>query len=165
MNLVQATLFGDTITWHVDLPSKVKRKRDQTEMPMNQTTLNGKTFSQLKSENELRNIIVRSWHDLQLVKKLRRDDDAMLELMLAIERYGGRGLPWYLNPTNFLDLDDCPKITEYEIGSYWSGRELLPGTRKFIEDRLEWAEKKLSETLRAKTSEFSALKRKRMEWK
>lgn len=78
-----------------------------------------------------------------------------MELQLAIERYGGRNLPWYLDLTNeyWDDEDedwseenglpeyykDCPRVKNYEIGSYWSGAS--EDTIRFIKDRLKWAEK------------------------
>ena len=83
----------------------------------------------------------------------------MMEIVLAIERYGGTRLPWFLNLMNDITtllydeeeideefpeeykplLKECPHPRDYKIGSYWTGTS--PDTKRFIKDRISWAEK------------------------
>jgi len=77
-----------------------------------------------------------------------------MEASLSVERYGGRGLPWFLDLINDVNEDygdpeyqidprfaDCPRVQDYRIGSYWDRTTDSKETLRFIDDRLNWAEK------------------------
>ena len=102
----------------------------------------------------------------------------MLEIVLVVERYAGRCLPWFLDLANdiammfefeeevdetdlfFQVIKDCPHVQDYKIGNYWVAAN-LPGkerqiyikktnaeTTRFINDRMSWAEKIILKQIR-----------------
>jgi len=100
--------------------------------------------------------------EIDLIRHLRTCRECQLEAELSIERYYGRGLPWFLDLVNdvaesFEDpeveadpwLKGLPRVQDYRIGSYWEdveyarrGKPKPPSeTLKFVEDRCDWAEK------------------------
>jgi hypothetical protein len=92
-------------------------------------------------------------HDaLEVIHHIRECSQCQVELMLDVERYAGShcGL-WYLDLSNddFLPeyYEDCPPAEKYDFGSYWEGRSCTEGTRKFILDRIKWAEPKIIEEI------------------
>ena len=90
--------------------------------------------------------------EIKFIRHLRTCRECQLEATLSIERYGGRGLPWFFDLINdpFECSDDveedsiwkdCPRVQDYRIGSYWDSSTEHNETSKFITDRLDWAEK------------------------
>jgi len=90
--------------------------------------------------------------EIKFIRHLRECKECQLEATLSIERYGGRGLPWFFDLINdpFECGDDvgedsiwkdCPRVQDYRIGSYWDRSTDHNETGKFITDRLNWAEK------------------------
>jgi hypothetical protein len=91
-------------------------------------------------------------YQLEVIHHIRECSQCQVELMLDVERYAGShcGL-WYLDLSQGEDIlpeyyPDCPRAEDYEIGSYWS-KNLTDGTRRFILDRLKWAEPKIVEEI------------------
>jgi len=89
-------------------------------------------------------------------------------MQLDVERYGGRSCPWYLNiqdeywdEEDGLELPeyyrDCPRPTNYKIGSYWTGAS--DDTIRFIKDRLKWAQKVLETEVKVVRKYINALKK------
>jgi len=90
--------------------------------------------------------------ELRVVRHVRKCNNCQVELMLDVERYAGShcGL-WYLDLSQGEDIlpeyyPDCPRAEDYEIGSYWT-KNLTDGTRRFILDRMKWAEPKIIEEI------------------
>jgi len=108
--------------------------------------------------------IKRTVNEVYLIQHLRTCWTCQMEAQLTIERYAGRGLPWFLDLSNgdladddednyWREMDprfkDAPKVRDYYIGSYWedveNARRGIKGkpkeTGRFIEARIKWAEK------------------------
>jgi len=112
--------------------------------------------------------IKESAYELQLIKHLRICKECRMEAELSIERYGGRGLPWFLDLINdpyeagaFEEGDEDPypgrpHTEDYKIGSYWTGSS--PDTFRFVDDRLNWAEKIIREKLMTAVQFYRRLK-------
>jgi len=90
-----------------------------------------------------------------------------MEASLSVERYGGRCLPWFLDLTNgdiaeFGDEDprfkDCPPVRNYRIGSYWDKTIDSKETMKFINDRINWAEKHIKQQIWTAVDYYRLLK-------
>lgn len=91
-----------------------------------------------------------SANEIKFIQHLRTCRECRLEAELSIERYGGRGLPWFFDLINdpyeagfFQDGDEDPypgrpHTEDYKIGSYWTGSS--QDTLRFIDDRSKWAE-------------------------
>lgn len=98
-------------------------------------------------------------NELKWIRHVRGCGNCQIELQLAIERYGGRNCPWYLNleyetgwyPDVYQEdslYKNAPRLDRYKIGSYWNGTS--SDTIRFILDRVKWAEaiiQKFAETL------------------
>lgn len=127
----------------------------------NQATLLGKTIGQIEEESVLKETIKGLEAELQQADHLSQCNECLFEAMIAIERYGGRCMPWYLDLVNDIseNSEDCPRPENYEIGYY--GKDLQPGTRKFIQDRIIWARKVLVEELQDKQKSFNQLSKTR----
>jgi len=103
-----------------------------------------------------------SANEIYLIKHIRACRRCQLEAELTVERYYGRGLPWFLDIMNDvaeswgdpdveadLRLKDCPRVEDYRIGSYWEDVKCVRAgkpipakeTLKFIMDRCDWAER------------------------
>jgi len=89
-------------------------------------------------------------YEAKLIQHLRKCKKCQLEASISIERYGGRCLPWFLDLINDVNecyntenpmFANCPRVQDYAIGSYWDKSTDHNETWKFINDRLDWAEK------------------------
>lgn len=119
------------------------RKRKFTD---DQATLFGKTFAQTKEEEQMKQYVKGLKSQLEAIKHFQKCERCMFEFILSLERYMGRGLPWYLiNSMNKEKFPECPRIEDYEIG--WYGNDMTDGSKQYIKDRLVWAQKLLSEEL------------------
>jgi len=108
--------------------------------------------------------------EIKFIQHLRTCRECQLEASLSVERYGGRGLPWFFDMNNFdvfLDennenLDtrfrDCPRIQNYRIGSYWDNTTDHNETMKFINDRITWAEKHIRQQIWIAVDYYKLLK-------
>jgi len=154
----EITLTGRTVQLE---PRKRVRRRKKIELSGNQTLLlSGKTLWQKEQEQTLKKQIADLKQEIERIEHIFECRDCMLMIVMAIERYGGRNLPWYLNLTQGFEFsDDCPKPEDYEIGYY--GKDNLPGTRKFILDRLSWALKTIRKTLQDSEKELKELSNKK----
>lgn len=132
-----------------------------------QATLFGQTFGQMLRVKELRNEVEQLERELDWISFVRSNEMAMIEVVICIERYLGSRLPWFLNVQNLMCHIDCggdplgfdPR--NYEIGYY--GNDNTPGTRKFINDQLQWAEVFIQNELRQKQVELKIVSAKK-EW-
>ena len=105
------------------------------------------------------------WLELTWIQKAYRavalghNDYITFGYMMSLERYNGRSLPWYLQPYDWANegAEGCPDPEEYEFGYY--GHDIQPGTKKFIIDRLVWAEKDHADMLRSAIEEFAVFRR------
>lgn len=124
--------------------------------------------------------IRESANEIKLILHLRTCEQCQMEACLSVERYGGRGLPWFLDLINDVNegclpyyaddedprFDDCPRVENYRIGSYWEDAEnerkgVNPKpkeTLKFIEDRCSWAEKIIRQQIVMATQFYKRLK-------
>jgi len=94
--------------------------------------------------------------EIKFIRHLRTCRGCQMEASLSVERYGGRGLPWFFDFNNFdcfLDevedprFKDCPRIQNYRIGSYWDKTTDHNEIMKFINDRVDWAEKHIRQQM------------------
>ena len=113
-----------------------------------------------ETETELKAFIEQTKSEMAFIRHVGKCGNCLFELQMNIERYWGRGCPWFLDvhdeiglPDEFLEFDDeynphlkgMPLVRDYQIGSYWTGPS--DDTIRFIKDRLSWAEKKLKKDL------------------
>jgi len=105
--------------------------------------------------------------EIRFIRHLRTCRECQLEATLSIERYGGRGLPWFFDLNNFdcfLEeaedprFSDCPRIQRYCIGSYWDKTTDRNETMKFINDRCSWAEKHIKQQIWIAVDYYKLLK-------
>jgi len=107
--------------------------------------------------------------EIKFIRHLRTCRECQLEATLSIERYGGRGLPWFFDLINdpFECGDDvgedsiwkdCPRVQDYRIGSYWDRSTDQNETGKFITDRLNWAEKIIKQQIWTASDYYKLLK-------
>ena len=162
----QATLTGTSVEVQ---PKRRIRRRKRWKNTGSQTVLvgptAGKTLRKIQREENYRSEIEKFWLELNWVRRAYRaialdhNDYVAFGYVMSIERYNGRGLPWYLEPYDWTDegVEGCPDPKEYEFGYY--GHDMQPGTTKFIIDRLEWAEGWLGEQLRATIEEYAEFRR------
>lgn len=117
----------------------------------------GKTISQIEEESALKDTIKSLKEELCEADYILKGGDCLIRVVMNIERYGGRSLPWYLDLTNDFsyDTEGCPKPQDYEIGYY--GKDQQPGTRKFIEARVLWAKKEIIKQLQEATTALEQL--------
>ena len=112
--------------------------------------------------------IRESANEIKFIQHLRSCKQCQLEASLSVERYGGRGLPWFLDLINdpfecgatveeYPYLRDCPRVQDYRIGSYWDGSTDHNETWKFITDRLAWAEKIIRQQIMMATRFYKRL--------
>ena len=108
-----------------------------------------------------------SANEIQFIRHLRTCRECQLEVSLSVERYGGRGLPWFFDSNNFdsfLDeiedprFKDCPRIQNYKIGSYWDRTTDSNETMRFINDRIDWAEKHIKQQIWVAVDYYKLLK-------
>jgi hypothetical protein len=126
------------------------------------------------------NYIKESANEILFIRHLRTCGQCKFEAKLSVERYGGRGLPWFLDLVNDvcqnfeLEVEaepdprfvHCPRLEDYEIGSYWEdlenarrGIESQPKeTLKFIEDRCKWAEELIKKQIIVAAHYYKQLK-------
>jgi len=113
--------------------------------------------------------IRESANEIRLIQHLRSCKECQMEASLSVERYGGRGLPWFLDLINDpfecgADVSedprfvDCPRVQNYKIGSYWDKSTAHNETWKFISDRLTWAEKIIRQQIVMATQFYKRLK-------
>jgi len=111
--------------------------------------------------------IRESAYEIKFIRHLRTCRECQLEASLSVERYGGRGLPWFFDQNNFdcfLDevedprFKDCPRVGNYRIGSYWNGTTDHNETMKFINDRIDWAEKHIKQQIWTAVDYYRLLK-------
>ena len=99
--------------------------------------------------------------EIKFIRHARNCERCLVELHLAVERYYGSQLLWYLDLRNeeylFEDprFKDRPKIENYKIGSYWTGSS--EDTIRFIKDRMNWAEEITIKQLRAAVTYYKIL--------
>lgn len=125
--------------------------------PSNQANLLlGKTVGQLHAESVLKADVDTLENELKRIAHVKECERCKIEAVLGIERYLGGRLPWYLNLVNDVGgQDGCPDVKDYEIGYY--GNDCQPGTFKFIEARLAWAEKIMKEELKDRKEHLSEM--------
>lgn len=95
--------------------------------------------------------------ELWVIEHVLGCHDCQMEWQLAVERYMGTRCPWYLNLCNDVGpiYPGCPKIEDYEFGSYWTRDEgkALP----FVIARLKWAEDIISREFAASSTLINIL--------
>jgi len=112
--------------------------------------------------------IRESAYEIKLIQHLRTCKQCQMEAELSVERYGGRGLPWFLDLINDPyeccgEEDEDPRFTgrphteDYKIGSYWTGSS--KDTMRFINDRINWAEKIIRQQIVMATQFYKRLKK------
>jgi len=136
-------------------PPKPRYKKVTPEPSPYLTALLGRMEARQWREEQLARTLEylkESADEVKFIRHLRTCRECQLEATISIERYGGRGLPWFFDLNNFdcfLDeaedprFTDCPRIQNYRIGSYWDKPvdRNKNETMKFINDRINWAEK------------------------
>ena len=91
--------------------------------------------------------------DLEFIRLAREDETLMAELALDIERYAGsKSGIWYLDLSQGEDIlpeyyADCPKAEDYNFGSYWDRTTNYEEIKRFILDRMKWAEPLIQEEI------------------
>jgi len=107
-----------------------------------------------------RDYIRQTAWDIKFILHVRRCYWCRMEVQLSVERYLGRGLPWFFDIMNEIAYDDeeeyilerykdMPRVRDYHITSYWEEvknyrcgiKTSHKGTEDFIKARLDWAEK------------------------
>lgn len=108
-----------------------------------------------------RDYIRQTAYDIRFILHVRSCYWCRMEVQLSVERYYGRGLPWFFDIMNELAYEDeedyeilerfkdMPRVRDYHIPSYWQEAEDLrrgvktshKGSETFIAARLTWAEK------------------------
>lgn len=99
--------------------------------------------------------------ELDFISHLKECTQCQFELAIDLTRYAGNhsGL-WFISVINGDILPeispDCPKVEDYDIGSYWT-RENHAEAIRFILDRAKWAEPIIREELYTVIEFYSAL--------
>ena len=151
---------------------KLKQKLKRLELADGQFNLLGKTFGQLRGESDAEIELKTLFAEKALYQHLLEcdvDDSNFLCVVIGIERYMGRNLPWYLSPQydgygfdeeDVPELETFPRVDDYEIG--WYGKDNQPGTHQFIKDRATWATKLVD--IRIKELKESILNCQKVKW-
>jgi len=121
----------------------------------------------------------QSANEIKFIQHLRTCRECQMEASLSVERYYGRGLPWFLDLINdvvecYADynndedakelsqwdhrFDDCPRVGNYRIGSYWDRTIDSKETLQFINDRCNWAEKTIRQQIMMAVDYYKLLK-------
>jgi len=111
-------------------------------------------------ENMLEALRVLLWEldsELWVIEHVLGCHECQLIWQLGVELYHGSRCPWYLNLGNDVGpfYPDCPKIEDYEFGSYWTRDEgkALP----FVVARLKWAKNIIGKEFAASSTVINAL--------
>lgn len=135
--------------------SKVRKKIwKHPQLVETQATLFGKTISQTNDEQELREEIAMLENEFKELEHFQKCETCRLEFCLSVERYLGRGAPWYLDLMN----DDCyytdkhkPKPRQFKVG-----RSVEDGL-KFIDARIAWAQPIIKAELKEKQEQLKQM--------
>jgi hypothetical protein len=119
-----------------------------------QATLFGKTIAQTNDEQKLHDEIVMTEKDLEKLGHFQKCETCRMDLCLSVERYLGRGAPWYLdimNDDGYLTDKHKPKLRQFKVG------RSVEDTLKFVDARITWAQPIIASALKEKQEQLKLI--------